>query len=344
MSRPTILITGANGFIGFASLVQALRSGYDVKATVRRESAVDDIKSAPSIKPYLDRVSFEIVPDTSVPGAFDKVLKDERISYIVHIASPLPIFESKDWERDIVQPAIRTTMTVLHSAKIHPHIKRIVITSSLAAVTHPSAHDGKDPEIFNANSRTPDPEPPYENILHSYAVSKIKAFNATERFIQDQKPHFTVVNIFPSYVVGKHELANTPEKIRTGSNDVALNPIFGIEEANGRTGDAVHIDDVAYLHIATLDEAKIEGNRNFGANSHGYDGVRWNDAIDIVKKHFPEKVETGVFPLGGNIPSLRVNFDARETERVFGFTFKSFEQQIVDIASWYLEVSSRTNG
>lgn len=342
MSRRIVLITGANGFIGFACVLEALRRGYDVKATVRRESAVDDIKSAPSIVPYLDRVSFEIVPDITDTGAFNTVLKDERISDIIHVASPLPPSESTDVDKDLLQPAIRATMAILQSASLHHNIKRIVITSSIAAVMRLSAYAGKDSEVFSANSRVLDPEPPFPNMMAAYAASKIRAFNATEQFVQEQKPHFTVVNILPSYVVGKHEIADTPEKIKTGSNMVALGPVFGVKNPDGRAGVTVHIDDVAYLHIAALDTEKIDGNRNFGANSHHYHGIQWNDGIAIVKQNFPKEVETGVFPLGGDVASVPVKFDAQETERVFGFTFKPWEQQVVDAARWYAEVYSRT--
>ena len=40
------------------------------------------------LAPSLDRIEFVIVPDITVPGAFDNVL--DGVKYIQHIASPLP--------------------------------------------------------------------------------------------------------------------------------------------------------------------------------------------------------------------------------------------------------------
>ena len=55
---------------------------------VRREAQIDTIKSQESIKPYLAHLSFTIVPDITVDGAFVDALKD--VTYVLHIASPIP--------------------------------------------------------------------------------------------------------------------------------------------------------------------------------------------------------------------------------------------------------------
>ena len=55
---------------------------------VRREAQIDTIKSQESIKLYLAHLSFTIVPDITVDGAFVDALKD--VTYVLHIASPIP--------------------------------------------------------------------------------------------------------------------------------------------------------------------------------------------------------------------------------------------------------------
>ena len=97
---------------------------------------------------------------------------------------------------------------------------------------------------------------------------------------------------------------------------------------------------MAFVHIAALD-AKINGNRNFGVNYLGEKPYEWNDGVDIIKKHFPNEVEKGIFPLGGSQRSLIVPFDASKTEEVLGFKFKSSEEQIVSLAGHYAEVSAK---
>jgi nucleoside-diphosphate-sugar epimerase len=338
-SGDLILLTGGTGHIGYRTLIEALRAGYKVRASIRRESSIAEIKSTKSIQPYLSELSFVIVEDITKDGAFDEAVKD--VSYIVHIASPLPS-PTEDPDKDIIQPAIRGTLGILNSALKQPSVKRVVITASNVAVTPLAAHMGQDPGLITPESRVPSDSLPkeYPHVFLAYGVSKILAYNHTIEFIEKQKPKFTVINIMPSFVVGKNELAKTPAAVNAGSNAIALNVLFGVQNPNGLVGTTVYVDDVAKIHIEALDP-KIEGNRNFGANCNGLDGVEWDSAIEIVKKHFPEAVESGIFPLGGSQRSVPLSFDARETEKVFEFKFNSFEEQIVSVAGWYVEVSSK---
>jgi nucleoside-diphosphate-sugar epimerase len=87
-TNPPIQITGISGHVGFKVLVHALQSGYTVRGVLRREAQIDAIKSQPSIQPFLDRLSFAVVPDITVDGAFGASLKD--VTYVLHVASPLP--------------------------------------------------------------------------------------------------------------------------------------------------------------------------------------------------------------------------------------------------------------
>jgi nucleoside-diphosphate-sugar epimerase len=116
-----------------------------------------------------------------------------------------------------------------------------------------------------------------------------------------EKPHFDVINVLPTFVIGKKQLATTKEEISSarGSNALALGPIFGVQNPAGAPSVTVHVDDVAYVHVAAL-HPNIEGSQNFGVNWNGIKGVNWDDAIDIVRRHFPKEVESGLFPLGGS--------------------------------------------
>jgi len=81
-------ITGITGHVGFKVLVTALQAGYRVRGTIRREAQIETIKSQASIQPFLDQLSFTIVPDITLDGAFDAVLNE--VTYVLHIASPPP--------------------------------------------------------------------------------------------------------------------------------------------------------------------------------------------------------------------------------------------------------------
>ena len=334
-----VLLTGGTGHIGFRTLVEALSAGYEVRAAVRRESSIAEIKAAKSIQPYLSSLSFVLVEDITKYGVFDEAVKG--VSYIIHLASPLAK-PSDDLDKTIIQPATHGTLSILSSAIKQPTVKRVVITSSQAAVTPLTAYMGQDPGVLTPESKVSSESLPnkYPNYFAAYAASKILAYNHTIEFIEKEKPKFSVINIMPTFVIGKNELAITPEAVNKGSNAVALNVLLGVQNPVGLTATTVHVDDVARIHVAALDP-KIEGNRNFGANCNGIDGIEWDSAVHIVKKHFPKAVENGIFPLGGSQKSTPLSFDATETEKAFDFKFKTFEEQIISLAGWYAEVSAK---
>lgn len=336
MAGELVLLTGGTGHIGFRTLVEALRAGYTVRAAIRRESSIAEIKATASIKPYLDKLSFVIVSDITKDGAFDEALKD--VTYVVHLASPLAK-PTENPEQDIIQPAIHGTNSILYSALKVPSVKRVVITASETSVIPAAELSGSD-KIWTPDHKVENPTGPYPNYFVAYAASKVLAHNKTLDFIEKEKPHFTIINIMPSFVIGKNELATTPEAVLQGSNGLAMGVLFGQQNPAGQAATTVHVDDVAFVHIKSLDP-KLEGNHNFACNSNGLEGIEWDDAIEIVKKHFPAAVKKGVFPLGGSQLSKKVMYDARKTEEVFDFKFKSFEEQIVSEAGWYVEVSQK---
>ena len=69
-------------------MVHALKAGYRVRTTVRRESAIEEIKSAPLIQDFLDNLEVVIVPNMTNDDAFLEAL--EGVSYVLHVASPMP--------------------------------------------------------------------------------------------------------------------------------------------------------------------------------------------------------------------------------------------------------------
>jgi nucleoside-diphosphate-sugar epimerase len=163
MSSDLVLITGGTGHIGFRTLVTALKAGYRVRTAIRSESKQNDILSAPSIKALslTDELTFIIVPDLMVDGAYDEAVKD--VNYIIHLASPIILkgeIKPEDYETTLVEPAVAGTVNILKAAINSPDIKRVVITSSIAAIAPGEYFFDKDPPdglVTNHESRLPSP-------------------------------------------------------------------------------------------------------------------------------------------------------------------------------------------
>ena len=322
-----ILITGANGFIGFKVLLTALKAGYIVRAAVRSCSKSDLILSNPSIKALApgDRLSFIEVSDILENDAYDEALKD--IIYAIHIASPLPL-PSNDAETEIYQPGIKGTANILASALKVSSVRRIVITSSLVSnMPYPPVPGN----IIDAESRVPNLDGPFTEIFTAYRASKIHTLNAIDDFVKQNKPSFDVIKVIPGFVFGRNEMATDVAGLLTGSNRLLLAMLQGQTIPVPRLAGAAHIDDVAKVHMLALDE-KLRGGQDFGVTIP----VVYDEAFSIVKKRFPNFVEDGTFAQGHQ-PSLAVNWDASKTEDFFSMRFKTYEDMVVDVARQYLE-------
>jgi nucleoside-diphosphate-sugar epimerase len=128
-----VLLTGANGFIGSHVLAELLAHKFSVRAVVRSQSKADQVAADfPNMSSQLD---FGIVPDITSPGAFNNVVQSSPpFDTVIHTASPFLYRVIKD-NQEFLDPAIKGTTEVLKAVKeFAPEVKRVVITSSCAAV------------------------------------------------------------------------------------------------------------------------------------------------------------------------------------------------------------------
>jgi nucleoside-diphosphate-sugar epimerase len=278
MSSELILLTGATGFIGFAVLRAALQHGYNIRAAVRSEEKAKLIRTNPVLK-YVtqDQLTFVVIPDFLAEGAFDSALKD--VKYIVHVASPMPgpnVSGDDDLDRHFIQPAIQGTICLYKSAQKAGNVKRIIVTSSAAAIFPVSAVMDPSPEdlnmVYGPDSRAEPVPPPYmKNTQVAYNVSKILALKRAEEFIASEKPNFDAIHIHPVVVLGRDELALTSRDMTTGSNVYALDPVRGVSSTTPFPMTVTHVDDVALAHIRALDP-KVSGNQSFLLSNTGEEG------------------------------------------------------------------------
>jgi nucleoside-diphosphate-sugar epimerase len=122
MPKSTIFITGATGFIGAHVALSALKAGYNVRLSVRREAQIESLRRA--FEAFDNNLDFVVVSDYTSADAFDSALKD--IDYVIHVASPLP-----KPNEDLLTPAVKGTTSILESASRTPTVKKVVITGSV---------------------------------------------------------------------------------------------------------------------------------------------------------------------------------------------------------------------
>ncbi|KAJ0159355.1 putative uncharacterized oxidoreductase [Colletotrichum tanaceti] len=335
-----LLITGVTGHVGFAVLIHALRAGHTVRCAVRSEAKAAFVRSRPQIKALnlpRARLNFAVVPDITTDGAYDEAIRG--VSSVIHVASPLATADSVPRELHqeyFIQPAVRGTLGMLEAARRAGTVRRIVITSSIVALTTVDQLEGRGerrPTAVQPTERVGFRPEPYESEFAAYAASKVAALQGAEAWIARERPAFEVVHLHPSFVIGRNDMATTTAEAMRGTNAVILATLRGKKMGCNYAGATVHVDDVARAHVQALASA-VPGGRSYILSTR----ARWNDAKLIAKRGFPEAVERKLICSSGSVGTVNIEFDASETERVFGFRLRGFEDQVRSVVAHYVEL------
>merc|ERR1712093_613057 len=131
MSADLVLVSGTSGFLGTAVTLAYLEKGYRVRGTVRSQEKADKWAKKHEGKFDKSKLEWAIVKDVAAPGAFDEAIKG--VTILAHTASPFH-YDVKDNEKDLLIPALEGTRHAHRAAQKEPSVKRVVVTSSFAAV------------------------------------------------------------------------------------------------------------------------------------------------------------------------------------------------------------------
>ncbi|VDM81070.1 unnamed protein product [Strongylus vulgaris] len=125
--KQLVLVTGASGYVATHCVAQALAAGYRVRGTVRSKKNMR--KVAPLLRlPYADErlelIEADLLNEHDWPAAV------KGCTYILHVASPWPIVA----DESTIKTAVDGTLFVLRAASMTPSVKKVVLTSSCAAI------------------------------------------------------------------------------------------------------------------------------------------------------------------------------------------------------------------
>jgi nucleoside-diphosphate-sugar epimerase len=190
-----VVVTGASGFIGSHVVRCALEAGYTVRATVR--DANDPAKTAflreiAKSANAEDRLTF-VSADLLTKGAFDAAFKDADA--VIHTAAVVEL-SAGDPINDVVRPSIEGVENVLQGIRCNPSVKRLVHTSSIAAVARFNEVNGY---TFTENDWNT-----FSTVENgdAYGFAKTEAERLVWKFKQEQS-NVDVVVLNPSFVFGR---------------------------------------------------------------------------------------------------------------------------------------------
>lgn len=335
MTATSVFVSGATGFIAQHIVKQLIEKGYKVVGTVRSTEKGDRLKKNLGS----DNFEYEIVKDIAEPNAFDEALKKHpEVTVFLHTASPFH-FNTNDVEKDLLIPAIQGTKNALTSIKKYaPQIKKVVITSSFAAVSPPDKLGLNDLPPLNEDSWNPTTyELALTNPIFAYRGSKTFAEKAAWEFIESEKPNFTLNTVNPTYVFGPQAFASEVSDTLNTSSE-ALNKFLKLkpdDEVPVSYGGFADVRDVARTHIFAFEE-DISGYRFLLATSR----FTSQDVLDILNANFPQlkgKIPVGTPGSGKDIVSQLRAIDNSQTIAKIGKCI-DLEKSVVDSIQQILEV------
>ena len=136
-----VLVTGASGFIATHIVKLLLEEGFRVRGTVRDLS---NVKKVNPLKSLALNAKFELElceADLLNANSWSNAVKD--CTCVIHTASPFPNEIPRD-EADLIGPAVNGTLNVLKACvNEHSKVKRVILTSSVAAVSGAVFENGR---------------------------------------------------------------------------------------------------------------------------------------------------------------------------------------------------------
>ncbi|EMD67156.1 hypothetical protein GGP41_007081 [Bipolaris sorokiniana] len=336
----TVLVTGANGFVGAHVADQLLHRGYKVRGTVR-----DAVKHQWLAKLFSQKYgagNFELVTvkDMREPGAFDDAVSG--VSAIAHVASVRSMNVTPD---ELLRTTVAGTLACLQAAAKEPSVQRFVITSSSAAVraiqayreTNTVSSDEYDNHTLSVARNMPEDFPPMQKFMTAYFASKVAAEQTFWNWIKNNKPHFTANSVLPCTIYGSpldvvHQGFPSTSKIPLQILDGDTDSIKHVQRFY-----YVHVQDVARLHVAGLIHPDTANERIFAYASPYSINEFFDIFVKFVRDYQPPAKLPGLdFPLAVIGPRQRAEALLKDIGRL---GFVGLEETIVDSVQTRIKAS-----
>ncbi|GMH30457.1 hypothetical protein Nepgr_032300 [Nepenthes gracilis] len=267
--KKTVCVTGASGYIASWLVKLLLLRGYIVKATVRDLSDPRKTKHLLALDGANERLHL-FRADLLEDGSFDSAI--DGCEGVFHTASPVTV-HVKDPQAELLDPAVKGTLNVLSSCAKFASVKRVVLTSSMAAVEYNGRP--RTPGVVVDESWFSDPEVCKEAKMW-YLLAKTLAEEAAWKLAKERGIDMVTIN--PAVVIGP-----LPQPTLNTSVASILELISGAKTYPNLALGWVHVRDVASAHIQAFEIPSANGRYCLVESV-----VHCSEVVKILRELYPD--------------------------------------------------------
>lgn len=336
MENRKVMVTGATGYVALYVVKELLERGFTVHATVRNPDKGERTQALRSLGETFPKEKLILFKaDLLDPASFEAPMQGCEI--VIHTASPF-IQKVKDPQNDLIKPALEGTRNVLETVNKVSSVKRVVLTSSVAAILG----DGADVEFTKEGIFTEEYWNKTSDINHQpYSYSKKLAEEEAWKINREQN-RWDLVVINPSLVIGPgisphatSESFNLIRQLGDGSMKSGL-PDFCI--------GVVDVRDVAKAHVEAAVRPEAEGRHIVSATEKTFMEMtqvlrgKYGDRFAFPSRVLPKWLVWLVAPLAGfkrKMISRNVGhpwkLDNSKSISALGLTYRSFDTSLIEM-------------
>jgi predicted dehydrogenase/nucleoside-diphosphate-sugar epimerase len=221
-----VLVTGANGYVGWQVVQALIEHGYYVRTLVRPTSLPERLKQL-GVEVFLGDV--RRLEDVSAAA--------DGMQVIIHLAAGM-----KGSREFIVETCVRGTQNVAEAASLQ-HVKRVIYMSSFSVYDFAKLHDGE-----NITETSPLEE--QAESRGAYSLGKRRAEDIALSHLADCTTPWTILR--PSLIVGNGRDLFAPVGAKVGNTLVCLG-------GPRKRLLLVHVEDVAAAVLQLLQRDRTQG-------------------------------------------------------------------------------------
>ena len=331
-----VMVTGATGYVAGWIVKRLLDEGLTVHAPVRDPEDPEKLKYLNALAEHAPGRIAYFKADLLEEGSYEGAM--QGCGTVFHTASPF-VVNVRDPQKELIEPALLGTRNVLETANRTPSVRRVVLTSSCAAIYGDNADLANTADgVFTEQdwNRT-------SSLEHQpYSYSKTLAEKEAWRICEAQD-RWDLVVVNPSLVIGPG--------INPRGTSESFNLIRQLGDGTMKAGapdwamGVVDVRDLAQAHLRAAFTPSAKGRHIASGHDTSFPemakalSVRFGDAFPFPKRILPKWLIWLVGPMTTpgmtrKMVSLNVGHpwraDNGKSVREMGMTYRPMETSIGD--------------